>query len=54
MSFIGRIATNAAQERLESLIEERLRPGAYKDLIDRRIWDLFGEHWAVMFTDLAD
>ena len=21
--------------------------------IDQRIWDLFGEEWAVMFTDLA-
>ncbi len=53
MSRTGRIATDAAQERLESLIEERLRPGADKERIDARIWDLFGETWAVMFTDLA-
>ena len=53
MSFIGRIATSASQDRLESLIEERLKPGADKKRIDARIWDLFGENWAVMFTDLA-
>jgi len=53
MSFIGRIATGASQERLESLIEERLKPGADKSRIDARIWDLFGEEWAVMFTDLS-
>jgi class 3 adenylate cyclase len=53
MSFIGRIATSASQDRLESLIEERLKPGADKSRIDARIWDLFGENWAVMFTDLA-
>jgi adenylate cyclase len=53
MSFIGRIATSASQDRLESLIEERLKPGADKQRIDARIWDLFGENWAVMFTDLA-
>jgi class 3 adenylate cyclase len=53
MSFIGRIATSASQERLESLIEERLKPDADKRRIDARIWDLFGEVWAVMFTDLS-
>ena len=53
MSFIGRIATSASQDRLESLIEERLKPGAGKQGIAARIWDLFGENWAVMFTDLA-
>jgi hypothetical protein len=53
MPFIGRIGTSASQDRLESLIEERLKPGADKERIDERIWDLFGEHWAVMFTDLA-
>ncbi|KAA0253426.1 adenylate/guanylate cyclase domain-containing protein [Acidobacteria bacterium ACD] len=39
--------------RLWSLVEERTRPGADKAAIDRRIDDLFGEEWAVMFTDLA-
>lgn len=39
--------------RLWGLVEERTRPGADKEAIDRRIDDLFGEQWAVMFTDLA-
>ena len=28
-------------------------PGADTAGIDRRIWDLFGEEWAIMFTDLS-
>jgi class 3 adenylate cyclase len=40
-------------DRLESLIEERLKPGADAQKIDSRIWDLFGEEWAIMFTDLS-
>ena len=39
--------------RLWHLVEERLKPGADREKVDRRIWDLFGERWAVMFTDLA-
>ena len=39
--------------RLWKLIEERARPDADTAAIDRRIWDLFGGEWAVMFTDLA-
>jgi adenylate cyclase len=39
--------------RLWRLIEERSKSGANAGEIDRRIWDLFGESWAVMFTDLA-
>lgn len=41
-----------SEERLWSLIEERTRA---KDTaaIDQRVWDLFGETWAVMFTDLS-
>jgi class 3 adenylate cyclase len=42
-----------SEARLWRLIEERAKPGADVDLIDRRIWDLFGEEWAVMFTDLS-
>jgi len=42
-----------SEGRMERLIAERLRPGADKAQIDRRIWDLFGERWAVMYTDLA-
>lgn len=53
MSDKRSIVSGASEERLERLIQERLRPGADKKLIDERIWDLFGEDWAVMFTDLS-
>jgi adenylate cyclase len=39
--------------RLWRLIEARTQAGADVQEIDRRIWDLFGEDWAVMFTDLS-
>ena len=48
-----RTRTLKSEGRLERLIEERLRPGADKDAVDRRIWDLFGERWAIMYTDLS-
>ena len=47
------IASSASEDRLESLIQERLQPGANKEQLDKRIWDLFGETWCVMFTDLS-
>ena len=53
MAFAFQIRTSASQDRLEKLIEARLQPGADKQAIDRRIWDLFGEEWAIMCTDLA-
>ncbi|MEK7866180.1 MAG: adenylate/guanylate cyclase domain-containing protein [Planctomycetota bacterium] len=53
MSYVRQIGLSASEDRLETLIEERVHPGADKDAIDGRIWDLFGETWAVMFTDLA-
>ena len=53
MAFALQIRNNASQDRLEKLIEARLQPGADKEAIDRRIWDLFGEEWAIMYTDLA-
>ena len=53
MSFISQIVSRASEDRLEMLIEERLKPGADKARIDRRIWNLFGEKWAVLYTDLA-
>lgn len=53
MPYIYEIATSASQDRLEKLIGERLKPGADTKAIDARIWDLFGENWAVMFTDLS-
>lgn len=53
MAFKKTIGTGASEDRLENLILERLTPGVDKDKIDRRIWDLFGEEWCVMFTDLS-
>ncbi|RMG17703.1 MAG: adenylate/guanylate cyclase domain-containing protein [Deltaproteobacteria bacterium] len=42
-----------SQEALERLIEARLQPGADREAIDRKIWERFGETWAVVFTDLV-
>lgn len=53
MSNRHRVGQGASEDRLESLIKARLEPGADKRLIDERIWDLFGEDWSVMFTDLS-
>src|SRR5512133_3403990 len=47
------IGMGASEDRLERLIAERLLPGADKKRIDERIWELFGEEWCVMFTDLS-
>lgn len=42
-----------SEARLWSLIEQRTRVGADTAAIDARIWELFGEDWTVVFTDLA-
>jgi class 3 adenylate cyclase len=42
-----------SERRLWQLVDERSRHGADVKAIDERIWDLFGEEWAVMITDLA-
>jgi adenylate cyclase len=47
------IAVSASARRLQQLIDERAEIGADTAAIDRRIWSLFGERWAVMFTDLS-
>jgi class 3 adenylate cyclase len=39
--------------RLWKLVEQRAQAGADVQAIDQRIWDLFGEEWAIMFTDLS-
>ena len=39
--------------RLWQLVEARMRPGADTTAIDQRIWDLFGQEWAILFTDLV-
>jgi class 3 adenylate cyclase len=38
---------------LAELIEERLRPDADADEIDRRIESLFRERWCIVFTDMS-
>jgi len=53
MSYARQVGSSASEDRIEKLIAERLQPGADKAAIDQRIWDLFGETWAVMFTDLS-
>lgn len=53
MPFRQRITTTASEDRLESLLELRAASGTKTEEIDRRIWDLFGEDWAILFTDLA-
>ncbi len=42
-----------SEDRLWDLVAERAEAGADVATIDRRIWDLFGETWAIMFTDLS-
>lgn len=46
-------ALKGSSARLWSLIDQRTRPDANVAAIDQRIWDLFGEEWAIVFTDLA-
>jgi len=53
MACYDRVRHTFSEGRLESLVAARLAPGADKVAIDQRIWDLFGERWAVMFTDLS-
>ncbi|MDQ6992128.1 MAG: adenylate/guanylate cyclase domain-containing protein [Mariprofundus sp.] len=53
MSYLKRVQANSYQQRLESLISERMQTGADKADIDARIWDIFGEKWSIMFTDLS-
>ncbi len=53
MVYRRSIIAGASEDRLERLIQARLERGADKQNIDARIWDLFGEEWCVMFTDLS-
>jgi adenylate cyclase len=47
------VTLKGSSARLWKLVEERAQDGADVSRIDQRIWDLFGEEWSVMFTDLA-
>lgn len=51
--LVRRVGAGASYSRLERLISKRLEPGADKAKVDAQIWDLFGEEWAVLFTDLS-
>lgn len=42
-----------SESRLWDLVAQRTEADADKAALDQRIWDLFGEDWAVMFTDLS-
>jgi class 3 adenylate cyclase len=42
-----------SSQTLANLIEQRLAPGADADVIDARIWQVFGEKWCILFTDMA-
>lgn len=53
MAFTFTMQSLGSEGRLERLIEERLKPGADKARVDQRIWEMFGERWAVMYTDLS-
>jgi len=53
MSHNFKTVMQNSEGRLYDLIAQRLLPNANKDEIDQRIWDLFGEEWCVMMTDLA-
>lgn len=53
LPYLRSVATSASEQRLQALIEQRTQPGADKAAIDARIWDLLGEEWTVMFTDLS-
>jgi len=41
------------EKRLQTLLDERSSLGVETEKIDKKIWDLFGENWAIMFTDLV-
>ena len=53
MLYRRAVAQSASEDRLQKLIAERLQRGADTDGIDQRIWDLFGEEWCIMATDLT-
>ncbi|MFN3604263.1 MAG: adenylate/guanylate cyclase domain-containing protein [Leptonema sp. (in: bacteria)] len=48
-----KVIFSASEDRLERLISERLMQNSNKEEIDERIWNLFGEEWCIMFTDLS-
>lgn len=53
MAYKKNVVISASEERLEKLIQERLKKNSNKEEIDHKIWNLFGEEWSIMFTDLS-
>lgn len=54
MPWKERYGVGGSASRLHSLIAQRsAATPAERDVLDARIWDLFGETWTIMFTDLA-
>jgi adenylate cyclase len=57
MPLAHQVVSSASQDRLERLVQARLKldrnDASGKAAIDARIWNLFGERLAVMFTDLS-
>lgn len=48
-----KILHKASEIRLIKLIEKRIENPKKRDEIDKRIWDLFGEKWSIVFTDMV-
>lgn len=48
-----KILHKASEIRLLRLIEKRIKNPDEREEIDKRIWDLFGEKWAIVFTDMV-
>jgi adenylate cyclase len=47
------VNVKSSSRRLWKLVEERTSPDADIKVIDERIWDLFGDEAAILFTDLV-
>ena len=56
MTHTGKVFIEESPNRLEALLFERVNcrgDQQKQERIDQRIWDLFGEEWAILFTDLS-
>ncbi len=56
MTYIDITKIELSQDRLEKLLEQRITNLGNEKLvaeIDQRIWDLYGEEWCILFTDLS-
>ena len=56
MAYTEKVLIDLSNDRLESLLNKRIRfrnNATKKKQIDQRIWDLFGEEWCILFTDLV-